>query len=56
MQALGSIVGPDGTAYLAQYRSGIEALIHLHERDPGFLIACQDRALNRSRSSPAGQQ
>ena len=39
-----------------QHRAGIEARIHLHDRDAGFAVSGEERALDRRRAAPARQQ
>jgi len=39
-----------------QHRAGIEARIHLHDRDAGLSITSLDRPLDRGGPTPAGQQ
>ena len=45
---LGHIFGP--------HRPGIQASRHVHDRDPGDIVARQDRPLDRRRPTPARQQ
>mgnify|MGYP000190324083 CR=1 FL=1 len=50
------VVRPDGQARLKQHIPGIEALVHLHDRDAGFHVTRFDGALDRRRTAPARQQ
>ena len=55
MQRRASFVMLDFTSDSGQHIAGVEALIHLHDRNSGLFITRQDRALNRSRSAPSRQ-
>ena len=46
----------DGDALLQQDRPGIEALLHLHDRDPGRRVPREQRALDWRSAAPAWQQ
>jgi hypothetical protein len=50
------VVGPDLHAPLGVDRPGIEAFIHLHDRNSGLRVAGQQSALNGSRATPTRQQ
>jgi hypothetical protein len=38
---------------LGEYRTGVEPRVHLHDRNPGLAVACEERALDRRCAAPA---
>jgi hypothetical protein len=56
VQAGSGVVGQDGLALDQQHVAGIEAGVHLHDRDAGLGVAGLDRAMDRRGAAPARQQ
>jgi hypothetical protein len=55
-QSLRCIARIDFERAREQHRSGIESLLHAHDRNAGDAVAGEDRALDRRRAAPARQQ
>ena len=50
------LLGADVDSALHEYRPGIQARVHPHDRDAGSSVAGKQRPLNRRRATPTGQQ
>ena len=52
-QGAGGVPGGDGAGPRCEDRSGVEARVHPHDRDPGLPVAGEDRMMHRGRAAPA---
>ena len=55
-QLAGSLACADRRLAGQQHIAGVQSLRHQHGGNAGFLIACDDRPLNRRRAAPARQE
>ena len=51
-----SVEAADLHRFTPQHRTGVQAFLHLHDRDAGIAVAGEDRRLDRRRPPPARQQ
>ena len=56
VQRAGVVVRRDRNAALRKHCAGIEARVHLHDRNAGLRVAGKNRALDWRRAAPAWQQ
>ncbi len=56
MQARGGVVCRDRQRLGSEYRTGIQAPVHLHDRYPGERVTREDGTLNRRGAAPARQK
>ena len=55
-QASGRVIGGNRKRLLGNDAPRVKPRIHSHDRDAGLRVPIQDRSLNRSRPTPAGQE
>ncbi len=56
VELTGGLVGADVQRLLHQHRAGVQALIHLHQRNPRLWVTGQDGLLDGAGTPPTGQQ